>query len=79
MLYIQDAVAQLMPKSRAIYDRDSINTLLQPDNKLVVTVASWLNTTTKTIHIEPTFVLTYQFEANTTAVQAPAVRVERTK
>ena len=76
MLYIQDSVAQLMPKSRASYDRPAVNTLLQPDNKLIVTVASWLNNTTKSIHIEPTFVVTYQFEpATTPAAVAPAVRL----
>ena len=79
MLYIQDSVAGLMPKSRASYDRPDVNTLLQSDNKLVVTVASWLNTTGKPIHIEPTFVVTYQFEAATTAVATirPAVQVTR--
>jgi hypothetical protein len=62
ILYIQDSVAQLMPKSRAAYTRSAVNSMLNADNKLIVTVASWLNTTGKMIHIEPTFVVTYQFE-----------------
>jgi hypothetical protein len=61
MLYIQDAVAQLQPKSRAQYDR-MVNQLLEPDNKLLVTVASWLNTTGKPVHIEPTFTVVYRWE-----------------
>jgi len=79
MLYIQDSVAGLMPKSRASYDRADVNTLLQSDNKLVVTVASWLNTTGKLIHIEPTFVVTYQFEpvAAAAATSRPRVQISR--
>jgi hypothetical protein len=62
MLYIQDAVAQLAPKSRAQYDLPAVNQLLGADNKLLVTVASWLNTTRKPIHVEPTFTVVYDFE-----------------
>jgi hypothetical protein len=62
MLYIQDVVTQLTPRSRAAYDLAQVNEFLQADNKLLVTVASWLNTTGKPIHVEPTFTLTYQFE-----------------
>jgi hypothetical protein len=60
MVYIQDSVAQLAPKSRAQYDRP-VNQLLEADNKLLVTVASWLNTTGKPIHIEPTFTVVYRW------------------
>jgi hypothetical protein len=35
---------------------------LEPDNKLLVTVASWLNTTGKPVHIEPTFTVVYRWE-----------------
>lgn len=78
MLYIQDSVAQLMPKSRASYDRPAVNALLNADNQLIVTVASWLNTTGKLIHIEPTFIVTYEFEpvSGSTTV-APMVAVVR--
>lgn len=62
MVYIQDSVAQLMPRSRAQYDLPAVNQLLESDNRLVVTVASWLNTTGKAIHVEPTFTVVYQFE-----------------
>jgi hypothetical protein len=36
--------------------------LLEPDHRLVVEVASWLNTFVVPIHLEPTFTVTYQFE-----------------
>jgi hypothetical protein len=61
MVYIQDSVAQVMPKSRAQYDRPAVNQLLEPDNKLLVTLASWLNTTGKPIHVEPTFTVIYRW------------------
>jgi hypothetical protein len=62
LLYIQDVVTQSTPRSRAAFDLTQVNEFLQADNKLLVTVASWLNTTGKPIHAEPTFTLTYQFE-----------------
>jgi hypothetical protein len=35
--------------------------LLEADNTLIVKVASYLNTTGKALHIEPTFTITYEF------------------
>jgi len=62
ILYAQDSVAQSMPKSRVQYDIDNIDQFLERDHKLLVTVASWLNTTNKPIHVEPTFTVVYRFD-----------------
>lgn len=40
----------------------TVDRLLEPDHKLIVKVASWLNTTGRHIHLEPTFTTTYKFE-----------------
>ena len=64
MLYVQDGVSKEMPKSRAAFDRNNLNVVLRHDNKLVVTVAAWLNTTGKPIHIEPTFTMKYEWVGN---------------
>jgi hypothetical protein len=47
--------------SRIAYAR-KVNMLLEQDNRLIVKVAAWLNTTGKPIHIEPTFTLKYRWE-----------------
>jgi hypothetical protein len=62
MLYLQDSVSEKRPNSRAQYDLPRVNEMLAADHKLLVTVSSWLNTTGKPIHIEPTFTVVYQFE-----------------
>jgi hypothetical protein len=46
---------------RAPFDR-RLDAMLEADNRLAVKVASWLNTTGRPIHIEPTFTLQYRFE-----------------
>ena len=61
MLYIQvglDAHPVRAPFSEKILSGN----LLESDNVLVIGVASWLNTTGRKIHIEPTFTVTYRFE-----------------
>jgi hypothetical protein len=60
MLYIQAGLDS--HPVRAAFNDDVAAGLLAADNKLVVTVAAWLNTTGKPIHVEPTFVVTYRFE-----------------
>ena len=61
MLYIQDAVH--MEPHRAAYDYDvKIGGLLEPDGKLMIKVAAWLNTTGRPIHMEPSFTIEYQYE-----------------
>ena len=61
LLYIQ--VATSGEVARASYNDDvSVGGLLEPDHRLLVKMAAWLNATSKPIHMEPTFVLTYQFE-----------------
>jgi hypothetical protein len=60
-LYVQAGLSR--EPVRISFDRDTkVGGLLAPDNKLIVKVASWLNTTGVPIHIEPTFTLTYCFE-----------------
>jgi hypothetical protein len=61
MLYIQDSVSERRPNSRAQFDLQNINDILESDNKLLVTVSSWLNTTLKPVHIEPTFTVLYEW------------------
>jgi hypothetical protein len=46
---------------RAAFDRKT-DALLEPDHKLALKVASWLNTTERKIHIEPTLTIVYRFE-----------------
>lgn len=61
MLYVQDA-ANVKPSTRH-FDQDvSAGGLLEPDNVLVVKIASWLNTTGYPIHLEATLNLTYRWE-----------------
>ena len=48
---------------RAEYDRDvSINGLLEADHKMKVRNAVFLNTLELPVHMEPTFIVTYQWE-----------------
>ena len=62
LIYLQDAVSG-SGRVRIPFDADvSTGGLLLPDNVLVVKVASWLNTTGKAIHLEPTFTVIYRFE-----------------
>ncbi len=59
MLYVQGA----LDKQPVRVDfNHAINALLEPDHKLLVKVAAWLNTTGKPIHLEPSFTVEYQFE-----------------
>jgi hypothetical protein len=60
MLYVQHAMESA--PVRAPFDYDRVNVLLEPDNKLLVKVAAWLNSTGKPIHIEPTFSVVYRYE-----------------
>jgi hypothetical protein len=61
-LYIQDAMSN--KPIRAPFNHE-IGALLEPDHKLVVKVAAWLNTSGHPIHIEPTFTTVFQFEKDT--------------
>lgn len=63
MLYIQDATGGGPRRSAFDYDV-SVGGLLQPDHKLLVKMAVWLNDTGLPIHIEPSFVMVYRFEKN---------------
>lgn len=60
MLYIQDAIST--EPHRAPFDYTNVDMLLNPDNELLVKIASWLNTTGKPIHVEATFTVTYRYE-----------------
>lgn len=59
-LYVQDAVCERRPFRAAVDYK--INRLLESDNVLVSKVAVWLNETGEPIHMEPSFVVVYQFE-----------------
>ena len=61
-LYLQDSVTEKTPKTRTPFVYDNLNMLLDPDNKLQLKVASFLNTTGKPIHIEATYTVIYRFE-----------------
>jgi hypothetical protein len=63
MLYIQDATGGNPCRSAFDYDV-SVGGLLQPDNKLLVKMAVWLNDTGLAIHMEPSFVMVYRYEKN---------------
>ena len=60
MLYIQHAMENAPVRAR--FDYDMVNVLLEPDHKLVVKVAAWLNSTGRPIHVEPTFTVVYRYE-----------------
>lgn len=59
-LYVQDAICERRP-FRAPVDY-KIDRLLEADNILISKVAVWLNETGEPVHIEPSFVVVYQFE-----------------
>ena len=60
-LYIQDSVTQTMPKTRAAYNCNDVDLLLDGDNVLHAKVASFLNTTRKPIHVELTYTIQFVF------------------
>jgi hypothetical protein len=61
MIYLQQGVR--LDPVRAPFDSDvHLGGLLQPDNKLVSTMAVWLNTLGIPLHLEATFVCCYQWE-----------------
>jgi hypothetical protein len=60
-LYVQDAVRK-DPVRTALNASVREGGLLGPDNKMIVKVAAWLNTTGYPIHIEPTFTITFRYE-----------------
>lgn len=65
-LYVQDSVCGTDKRNfRAPVDYDTqAGGLLEQDNVLVSKVAVWLNETGEPVHMEPSFVLVYQFERN---------------
>jgi len=58
-VYIQDAVTGAQPKTRAPFDA-ALDWTLPADNRMIVKVASFLNTTGQTIHAEATFTVTFK-------------------
>jgi hypothetical protein len=60
-LYVQDAVTEKQPKTRAPFDY-GVDLLLDTDNLLNLKVAAWLNTTGKPIHLEGTYTITFVYE-----------------
>lgn len=61
MLYLQDVVVG--GRSRIGFDHNvEVGGLLEKDNTLLLKVASWLNTTNLTIHMEPSLVIVYRWE-----------------
>ena len=60
LVYLQGAVSG--PGAVRVPFDARTSVLLEPDSILRVTVASWLNTTGKPIHLEPTFTVVYRFE-----------------
>ena len=61
-LYIQDSVTATKPSSRAPYEYDNVDQVLESDNVLNLVIAAWLNTTGKPIHIEATYTITFVYE-----------------
>ena len=59
-VYIQDAITAAQPKTRAPFDV-ALDWTLPADNRMIVKVASFLNTTGQTIHAEATFTVTFRF------------------
>ena len=62
MLYIQSGVSRAPVRAPYEYDVRA-GGLLELDNVLMVVVAAWLNVTGKPIHMEPTFTVTFRYEA----------------
>jgi hypothetical protein len=62
-VWLQDAVLPAQLKSRSGFSFEvATGGLLEPDHKLISQAFVALNTTGLTIHMEPTFVMVYQFE-----------------
>jgi hypothetical protein len=66
MVYVQNGLDS--HPIRVPLDR-SLFALLENDNRLLVKVASWLNTTGYPIHMEPTFTVRYQYELAASGAQ----------
>ena len=62
---LQDVLSR-EPRTRSFDDNVRAGGLLERDHVLVVKFASWLNDTEKTIHMEATLNLTYQWEKEET-------------
>jgi len=62
MAYLQAVVTPLQPSFRAAFSRPDVGVVLGPDNALLITCATWLNTTGKPVHLEPTFTVKYKWE-----------------
>jgi hypothetical protein len=63
MLYVQDYVNERSPKTRAPF-RTEPGVVLEPDNVLLLKLASWLNTTEHPIHVEGTYTIRFRYERN---------------
>jgi hypothetical protein len=60
---IQDSISDKNDHIRVTVNRDmQSGGLLQPDNVLISRPSGWMNGTGTSIHLEPTFLLTYQLE-----------------
>jgi hypothetical protein len=64
-LYVQDAVTDKQPKTRAPFNYNDVGQLLDDDNILTAKIASWLNTTGKPIHIEISYTIQFRYEPET--------------
>ena len=62
MLYLQGWVVGERATTLPFDTNVTVGGLLAPDNILRVRVATWLNTTGKPIHIEPSFTVVYHYE-----------------
>jgi len=61
-LYIQDSVTEKHPHTRAAFDYQNVDMLLDKDHILYAKIAEWLNTTGKPIHIELTYTIQFRYE-----------------
>lgn len=61
-LYVQDAVTEKQPKARTPFSYDDVGEILGPDNKILVKLAAWLNTTGKPVHTEVTYTIRFRYE-----------------
>ena len=62
VLYVQDSLTSEQPKTRVALNWENLNFLLGTDNTLIAKVAEFLNTMEKPIHLELTWVISFQFE-----------------
>jgi hypothetical protein len=63
LLYLQDSITDKVPKTRIAYNVDYKDpAVLDSDNVLLVTLATFLNNTTRAIHLEVTYNIVFQFE-----------------